>query len=654
MAIHKPDDRYIVVAPHATAANVQSALLEEGQFALYDEREPGIDGCRPVTSLLGARTDEKAYSIRFGRPRIPYSRSGDDRNFSSPTFAINEIWQVWASGPDKSEASKDIVLLGYNGVSDDTAFTLRKGKRIEIKVELEGKALAILGYPEGKAQFLQHIYEPECSSIPDECDDCDPCEPVSCLEPTMNAIYELQEQPVTGGYRVEDFVDITPIHKCATAPSPTTTPINFFCIEVCDTGDGVALAAIQNQYPGLRIERTKRAGSNSTYKVIKQGTAPSPYQQRLNSILKGCENCPTGYSEIEGGYVYVVTLNDDGDDLATDVETIPNAIAGTAVKLEGQDYNVGMYTVVTDTKLTEADIETFVTAQPTAKIAYIVQTASICQNPTITTIPWSACGSCEVSTAGYFITIPDDECGNSRLAELRAFYPDLTITNYGTPAGCQHMFQTTVVTSQRCEVCDPVFEDFFRSEPPADFEGRKWVPIPDATTPDPTCMCGIRFEAKDFVFDPGQCFEDMAGYIEDSVRISVSGGYPDDDKLGDLYSTEPLHTEYISKWAPRTHLGGDLRPDEEIGYAYFNGTPKHSVKNRAARMFLNEQSRLEGSVQYADYAIYLYPRQRANMMADTEYKDVAIHIAVEYGAHEGVEEFVNMLAAAAGIKPVKL
>lgn len=87
-------------------------------------------------------------------------------------------------------------------------------------------------------------------------------------------------------------------------------------------------------------------------------------------------------------------------------------------------------------------------------------TKDMCSNPTVSTVSWSACGSCKISKEAYEITLPDDECGNSAKEELQSAFPYLTIEDYGTPGGCQHKFKTTVVTNMVCDECDEIFKDF--------------------------------------------------------------------------------------------------------------------------------------------------------------------------------------------------
>lgn len=54
-------------------------------------------------------------------------------------------------------------------------------------------------------------------------------------------------------------------------------------------------------------------------------------------------------------------------------------------------------------------------------------TNGLCVNTTTTTIAWTSGDTCKASTQIYTITLADDECGDNRLTELQAAYPDLTI-----------------------------------------------------------------------------------------------------------------------------------------------------------------------------------------------------------------------------------
>ena len=75
-----------------------------------------------------------------------------------------------------------------------------------------------------------------------------------------------------------------------------------------------------------------------------------------------------------------------------------------------------------------------------------------------------------------------------------------------------------------------------------------------------------------------------------------------------------------------------------------------------ARMFKNEETRLDFLSQYADFSVTIQPKRYSNSMVlgSTVQDHISIHFHVPYGAHEGIQELMDMLAASAGIKPCKV
>ena len=75
----------------------------------------------------------------------------------------------------------------------------------------------------------------------------------------MKTIERIKNQPIAGGGKVGDFVEIHPIHSCdELGKTPVETDMNFYCMEMCDTGDAYALAQLKAAYPGLDIKRVGR------------------------------------------------------------------------------------------------------------------------------------------------------------------------------------------------------------------------------------------------------------------------------------------------------------------------------------------------------------------------------------------------------------
>lgn len=661
MAIHHPYQRHIICPPGAKLSDVSSLLLQEGQIAIYDlEGEQDENGLKAVTELKGCPKDEQRYVIRIGRNDMVHSRISDDKAFSTPPFAINEIIDVYASAPKEKDIKVDEVIFGYNGIDPETAIQAEKGDRIPIKIRLTGRPFELLGYPNGEVFIYDYILIDRCPAtmLQGPCaPDCDPCEAVDLLNPILDAIKRIKEQPIAGGHKVGDFIEITPVHGGGTgAEDPVEEDMNFYCTEVCDTGDGYALAQIQAAYPGLKVVRTGREFSVSKYQVMKTGAAPDDYEQHLSSILKGCEECPEGYTEVEGGLIYAVSLEDDGVDSSTVVETLTNAVASSAKKASAQSNGVGFYTVVVSKKPTKAEISAFVRANPTATVTYVAEVADMCSNPTVTTASWNACGSCKVSKEAYYITLPDDACGVEAEAKLKAAFPNLEIEAYGTPGGCQHQYKTEVYTNMVCDDCDPMFRDFYVSKAPEPFMGRNWRKLGavdasgDVVDPLPkNALCGIKFKGIDYLISPSDCLMDKMVYEEGSVRISVSGGYSDEQREAISTYFNPIHTEYKSHWAPRTHLGAELLDKERESRTYFDMRSNH--RNYMERLFTNEETRLSFLTQYADISVTMKPARYSNGFGRTIDDHITFHFHVPYGNHQGILDMVNMLAASAGIKP---
>ena len=663
MFAHEPFQRHIICPPGAKLANVSSLLLQEGQIGIYDlEGEQDDNGLKALTSFDGRPKDEQRYVIRVGRNDIVKSRDSNDKSFSTPAFAINEIIDVYASAPKEKEIKVDEVILGYNGIDDETAIKANKGDRIPVTLKMYGRPFEVLGYPNGEVYIYDYIYIEDCPALANPCDgECDPCEQVDLLPAILKFIERIKAQPIAGGGHVGDYIEIAPIHSCTEAPekNPTEEDMNFYCLETCDTGDAYALMLLKSQYPGLDIKRVDRKFSTTKYQVMKTGAAPADYEQHLASIMKGCDECPENYSAVNGGYIYSVTLVDDGADKSDVVETLTNAVADTAKKLDGQNGDAGMYTVVLSKKLSNADMKTFVDANPTAIVSFLAKTADMCANPTVTNVSWTACGSCKVSKDAYAITLPDNECGESAKAELQAAFPNLVIEDYGQAGGCQHSFKTTVYTNMVCDDCDPIFRDFYVSKAPDSYRGRNWRKLGsvagDGSIIDPLpkqCKCGVKFKGIDYQLVPTDCLLDKMTFEEGSVRISVSGGYPDEQREAIHNYTTPLHTEYKSHWAPRTHLGAELLGFEKEMRNYFDFRTTH--RNYMERVFTNEETRLDMLTQYADFSFTIKPKRNPNGFDNDIYDHITFHFHVPYGQHEGIQELMDMLAASAGVKPCKI
>lgn len=244
-------------------------------------------------------------------------------------------------------------------------------------------------------------------------------------------------------------------------------------------------------------------------------------------------------------------------------------------------------------------------------------------------------------------------------------FPTITITNAtgdlagtigaltaeNTVAGaCQTTYQALAITNMVCDECDPMFKKVYVSEAPGSYNGKQWSKV--AATPAYTdCKCGIKFKAKEFFSYPSEVFRDSVGFTESSVRINVSGGYITEQREGvGSIVDEPMNVQYLSRWTPRTHLGGNLWNLEATGNRHFKGVDPH--EDLVTRALLGESSVLEANKQYAVYQIEFNQAFYMNGNGQKHQENTKYNIIVEFGRHSGVESIVNMLAGAAGIPGV--
>lgn len=428
--LHKPFNRHFVTLEGNLMTSGYSLNLAKGQFGLFRLDNPSVNGLSAVNNFTGAPASRE-YQFRLGNANLQLGRSQNNKSQSSLPFKISDIISVTASKPQITEQVVDDVVLGYNGKDASTSIVFKPGERKSIFLRLSGEYLGMLGYTENFVD-IEYTMEAEQYNPFETCTEWDDCTTVDCAEIVLGAVDFLQNYELIGGIKLSEIIDITPVKDCATSPSYPETPYSFFSLTVCDAGDENALALVQAQYPDYKVIRKDHQGINSIYELIAvAGTTIADYAQSYASIQKGCEDCPDGWTEITGGEVYFIAIEDEGEDLSAEVEDLAGAVASSAIKV-GQSAGVGYYTVVTDDKVTDAEITTFNTTYPTSIVEYIGTKDTICSNSTITETAWVEGDSCNISEEVYEITLADSTCGTDILTQVQAVYPKLTVVKKGT------------------------------------------------------------------------------------------------------------------------------------------------------------------------------------------------------------------------------
>jgi hypothetical protein len=472
------------------------------------------------------------------------------------------------------------------------------------------------------------------------------------------AVARLQKETFPGGVPITDAISVKVVNSDNLALSGT--PYVFSTLELTDMGDSNSIGLVQAQYPNYRVELTGRDGLVSTYTILHPDSVVLPaYVSSTKSYLKDCEECAAGYALLsEGGVIYSVSIEDEGQNLSTSIDDLPGFVVGSVVK-KGQDGNNparGIYTVVIKNDLTSEDIAAFASTtgiKSTSIITKVGTVREVCYSSATTSTDWIAGKTCYASTEGYKIQLKDDDCDGSRLAELQAYYPELSIFSSmdGMSGGCQSEYFTQVITNLVCEECSDIFLQPFISKAPEDFDFTSWELIPEIV--DTEAKMGIRLTGKPFTIMPTDISLDQIPFIETSASINVSGGYVEEVN----FSFDPVFADIfkvtrLSRKQDRDSLGYHLLFLEKQSRAFFDGELTHN-DNLYAKQVLGEESVIKFDKQYVQYAITVQDSKPSQSMG--RHSDIAMEYSIwaELGQHAEVEAYVNKLAVKAGLDPVQ-
>lgn len=394
--------------------------LAKGQLAIVTNKS--VTGGAKVVSDFAGLPKNTPLKIRVGRNKLPQGlRSNYAPYYETSWFTPESIVSITANFPKHQKQKFDELIVGYDGINENTAFNIPLDKNSIFDLTIDGKAIEVFaGEKEHtiKLNFGRKTGETNQQVI-------------------RELVKRIQDYKLPRSQKpVSDFLEVSVIDSSNLALSGVSH--TFSTINVVDNGDSNDLADIQAQYPTYIVVRTAREGLTSEYTILHPtASALADYTKTVVDVYtKDCANCLAGYSAIPGGVVYHVNIQDGGADLSTTVDDLPGTVSGTVVKV-GQNAGVGIYSLVTDNAVTDAEFATFLGAsstKSTATFKVIGTTDSVCEDSNSTTYTWTAGTTCVKTTEQYFIQLKDTDCDASRLAELQLAYPGLVIEE-GAPTG---------------------------------------------------------------------------------------------------------------------------------------------------------------------------------------------------------------------------
>lgn len=427
--LHSPISKPLFLHNGLVKTSGASGNLAKGQFAIVTDK-PVAGGLKVVSDFAGMPKDAP---IKFmvGTHKLPNGlRSPYAQNYSTSWFTPEDVVSIKANFPKNTKRTFDEVLIGWDGINDDTAIFLEEGQTTVLDVILSGKPIEVFSRSKGcdypvKIHFGRKVGETNQEAV-------------------RRAVERLQDFKLPANKNLTDLVDIKIVDS--SNPNLAGVPYVFSTLTLVDNGEANDLALVQAQYNYLVVVSGRNESLGTTQYTIlhPQSVSLSAYSKTIvDDSIKGCEDCLAGYSILEGGEVYHINLEDDGTNDMTIVEALPGYVSGTRV---GVKDGVGTYSVVLSAVLTDAQIATFIasgSAESTAEIKYIGTIADVCSKLTSTTTAWVAGQVCYASVEQYTLQLKDNDCGSSRLAELSAYYPNLAIEE-GVPTGLAR--QTVTLT----------------------------------------------------------------------------------------------------------------------------------------------------------------------------------------------------------------
>lgn len=401
--------------------------LAKGQLAIVKDKAVKGQGLQVVSDFAGMSKKDRI-QIRIGEVTTPSGlRTTEVASKSTGWFPLESILEITANIPSQTNLEVDHLEVGYDGINNSSALFIPEGKSATLDIMLYGEVASMFF---GQSEYLitKEVYRPEGATM---------------QEVVRKAVKELQEERVasaTGWASVTDqlsqFLEIGVIDSSNETLAGTSW--TFSSISVPDAGESNDLAAIRAQYPAYTVSPTNRENGITTYTIL-HPTSVSLANAAIvtvDSENKGCADCPATYSLITGGVVYSISLEDDGTDQEALVDNVAGYVALSVNKV-GNDNGVGTYLVVTDNALTDAEKATFLAQNAisaTASFTELGAVEDVCFKTATTNYTWVAGESCKAGVKQFSIVLPDTECGATRLAELQAAFPDLTIEE-GVPTG---------------------------------------------------------------------------------------------------------------------------------------------------------------------------------------------------------------------------
>jgi hypothetical protein len=630
-----------VVSNPALLTSGDSNNLAIGQLGIFNYN-PNMDRLAIATPNFQAN---KAIQLIIGTPPVPTNLLGAVADQSKVSKPIKGKKLLRWEGKAAQRGQNQIVTIGFDGFDQTKTLTAQCEQSKDVFVKLSGGPIDQAFHTEGRGLVRQYSIFSGC------CDDCgDDCAAVAAEAMADQLVLAINTDPILSlgtatndpyspNFNSNRLIKASKIVGTA-APTPDATA-NQYTLQVCDSGDSVALGAVQAQYPTLQVSRIGRSGSTSTYQVINT-SLPAAFNTSGIPIIVDCPTCPSGYTLVASAFITIVTRQDAGTSGALTTLKTDYSVTGaeTASRI---NYQFGQSTYILNTTAA-------ISAPAVAGdfVQSLGQTRNSCVLTTPTTIAWVVGVVYNAFNRVFTITLEDNECGSSRLTELQALYPDFTIVDNGAGTGtaCVHQYQTTVLSQYAAPGCPNDSVIWFGPDP---YNGIKWTPAPLTET---NTVVGVQIETAYVDLITNECAYMFWRYDAEPVFVEVSQHDQDyNDKpticAGDWAVTEIQHVTIPSG------VGSKVR-DEEI---YFKGYErKYWDINPIVRQYQDSIVQADPLKYYDQYTLEFEFSYHEFYFSDKMTDSYRVELYFPEGTGKQFQEAINAWVTGIGIdlEPVEI
>jgi hypothetical protein len=411
---------------------------------------------------------------------------------------------------------------------------------------------------------------------------------------------------------------LTVISDCPTCPAGYTLTGSQFAYKItkADAGDAVAMAAVATEYGITSPESISRINyqfGQSTY-IVLSATALASLGgvNEVQSLVATGGTAGTFTLTFIGQTTAPIAFDATAAEVQAALEALSNVNPGdivaaggplpaTPVTLTfgGQYAGQDVPALVVADSVTDGDA-VITTTTPGVAASEVVElvnagTRNTCVITTPETVAWVEGETLDKFNKVFSITLRDNVCGESRLAELQAAFPSLVISEAAANEDtCTRRYETTVESNCVPAGCDPGVAVWVA---PDAFDGVKWVGAADAAGNG--TAWGVKLESTWVDLVVNDCAFEYWRYDAEPMFIEVSQHSQDYNDKPTICATEWPVTEVQAIKLP-IGVGSSVREQE----AFFKGYErKYRDCNPIVREYQDSVLQTDPNAFYDQYTL---------------------------------------------------